>query len=99
MEHLGLLEDSQGGFRPALQTQTSILKLTYAVEEASRTNGKIVIAMLDWFSAFDSVDLGRLYLLFEHLGMQSDDVDLLRRCHTGAWVTVRTQWGETARVQ
>eukprot|EP00961_Rhodomonas_salina_P258665 3495295-Rhodomonas_salina.1 len=37
MEHLGLLEDSQGGFRPGLQMQTSILKLTYAIEEARRS--------------------------------------------------------------
>eukprot|EP00961_Rhodomonas_salina_P046899 629524-Rhodomonas_salina.3 len=55
--------------------------------------------MLDWFSAFDSVDLGRLYMLFEQLGMHRADVDLLRWCHRGAWVTVRTPFGETARVQ
>eukprot|EP00961_Rhodomonas_salina_P142314 1916562-Rhodomonas_salina.2 len=90
MEHLGLLEDSQGGFRPGLQTQTSILKLTYAIEEARQCKGTFVVAMLDWFSAFDSVDLEKLYLLFEHLGMHQDDVNLIRRCHAGAWVTVRT---------
>eukprot|EP00961_Rhodomonas_salina_P045140 606384-Rhodomonas_salina.1 len=82
-----------------MQTQTSIVRLQYAIDEARRTKGRIVIAMLDWFSAFDSVDLGRLYLLFEQLGMHRDDVDLLRRCHAGEWVTVRTPFGETARVQ
>eukprot|EP00961_Rhodomonas_salina_P267952 3620476-Rhodomonas_salina.2 len=41
----------------------------------------------------------RLYLLFKHLGMHPDDVDLLRQCHAGAWVTVGTPCGETARVQ
>eukprot|EP00961_Rhodomonas_salina_P154827 2085573-Rhodomonas_salina.1 len=99
MEHLGLLEDSQGCFRPGMQTQTSIVKLVYAIEEARRTKGHIVVAFLDWFWAFDSVDLGRLYLLFEQMGMHSADVDLLRQCHSGAWVTVRTPFGETARVQ
>eukprot|EP00961_Rhodomonas_salina_P059466 798678-Rhodomonas_salina.1 len=84
MEHIGLLEDSQGGFRPGLQTQTSILKLTYAIEEARRRKGTFVVAMLDWFSAFDSVDLEKLYLLFKHLGMHQDDVNLIRRCHAGA---------------
>eukprot|EP00961_Rhodomonas_salina_P235182 3178913-Rhodomonas_salina.4 len=78
MEHLGLLEASQGCFRPRLQTQTSILKLTYAIEEARHTKCTFMVAMLDWFSAFDSVDLGWLYLLFEHLGMHPDDVALLR---------------------
>eukprot|EP00961_Rhodomonas_salina_P105349 1418703-Rhodomonas_salina.1 len=99
MEHLGLLEDSQGGFQPGLQTQTSILKLTYAIEEARRCKGTFVVAMLDWFSAFDSVDLEKLYLLFEHLGMHQDDVNLICSCHAGAWVTVRTPCCETARVQ
>eukprot|EP00961_Rhodomonas_salina_P212046 2863151-Rhodomonas_salina.1 len=50
MEHLGLLEASQGGFRPGLQTQTSILKLTYDIEEARRRKGTFVVAMLDWTS-------------------------------------------------
>eukprot|EP00961_Rhodomonas_salina_P027576 372724-Rhodomonas_salina.1 len=99
MEHLGLLEGSQGGFRPGMQTQTSIVKLVYAIDEARQRKGRIVVAFLDWFSAFDSVDLGRLYLLFEQMGMHWDDVDLLCRCHAGAWVTVRTPFGETARIQ
>eukprot|EP00961_Rhodomonas_salina_P205664 2776017-Rhodomonas_salina.1 len=45
------------------------------------------------------VDLGRLYLLFERLGMHPYDVNLLRRAHLGAWVTVRTPFGDTARIQ
>eukprot|EP00961_Rhodomonas_salina_P113950 1532657-Rhodomonas_salina.2 len=73
MEHLGMLELAQGGFRPGMQTQASILLLQYAIEEARATKGRIIIAMLDWFSAFDSVDLGRLYLLFEQMGMHRAD--------------------------
>eukprot|EP00961_Rhodomonas_salina_P152550 2053191-Rhodomonas_salina.1 len=82
-----------------MQTQTSIVKLVYTIKEALRTKGSIIVAFLDWFSAFDSVDLGLLYLLFEQMGMHRADVDLLRWCHSGAWVTVCTPFGETARVQ
>eukprot|EP00961_Rhodomonas_salina_P046320 621716-Rhodomonas_salina.1 len=78
MEHRGMIETSQGGFRPGMETQTSTVKVNYTIEEVRRNGGTIVIAFLDWFSAFDSVDLGRLYLLFERLGMHPDDVNLLR---------------------
>jgi len=38
-------------------------------------------------------------LVLERLGMHPDDVELIRRAHTGAWVKVRTPFGETAEVQ
>ena len=99
MEHLGMLELPQFAFRHGFQAQEPIVQLQHAIEDARQSKGKIYIALLDWYSAFDTVDLGRLYLLFERLGMHPDDVNLLRRAHRGAWVTVRTPFGDTARIQ
>eukprot|EP00961_Rhodomonas_salina_P189925 2562399-Rhodomonas_salina.1 len=101
MEHLGMLELLQFAFRPGFQAQEPIVQLQHAIENARQSKGKIYIALLDWCSSFDTADLGRLYLLFERLGMHPNDVNLLLCAHQGAWVTarVRTPFGDTARIQ
>ena len=99
MERKVVLEKSQTGFRTSHQIQDPVIKLQYAMEESSRLKKQVYLCYLDWFSAFCSIDLPRLYLLMEKMGMQPEDVQLIKNAHDGAWVVVRTPFGDTARIQ
>ena len=86
MEKCGLLEYAQSGFRARHQTHAPVIKVQYILQEIRQSKGVVYLAYLDWFSAFCSIDLPRLYLLMEALGMHTDDVNLIRKAHEGAWV-------------
>ena len=98
MEHSGILEHSQDGFRPHRQTRQPITKLQYCVQETRRDGGKIYVAYLDWFSAFTSVSLHKMYYLMERMGMHPNDIEMIRGAQRGTWTSVATTYGNTARI-
>ena len=99
MELQKVQETAQTGFRGGHQIHDPIVKVQYILSEAERRKSKVYLVYLDWYSAFCSIDLERLYLLMGLMGMHADDVNLIREAHRDAWVTVRTPFGETARIQ
>jgi len=98
MEHSGILESTQEGFRPNRQTRQPISKLQYVIQETRRDKGKLYIAYLDWFSAFTSVSLHKMYHLMELLGMHRADIELIRGAQRGTWTKVSTAYGDTAKI-
>ena len=56
------------------------------------------IVYLDWFSAFTSVHLQKLYQVMGKMGMSQEDVALIRDAHERTYTTVGTDYGNTAKV-
>jgi ribonuclease HI len=99
MEHGGMLESAQHGSRPRRQTQAPIAKLQYVVSEAKRLGKTIYVAYLDWFNAFCSLSLEKMYQALVAMGMSEPDMGIIRQAHAGAWVQVSTPFGSTATIQ
>ena len=98
MESKGILEPSQHGFRPGRQTRHPIVKLQYLFEESKRRGGKLYVAYLDWFSAFCSTPHAKIYQLLAWAGMQQADINTIKRMQQGSWLTVATDFGDTAEI-
>eukprot|EP00961_Rhodomonas_salina_P145085 1952872-Rhodomonas_salina.1 len=98
MEGAGMLEDSQHGFRPHKQTRQPVAVLQHMITESKRQGSRLVVAYLDWFSAFCSLSLEKLYSCLVTLGLHPS-VDTLHKAHSGAWVKVRTPFGDTAEIE
>ena len=45
----------------------------------TRAGGKLYVVYLDWFSAFTSVSLHKMYYLMERMGMHADDIEICCR--------------------
>ena len=74
------------------------MKLQYVLQETLERKEKVFVVYLDWFSAFTSVHLEKLYQVMTKMGMKQTDVDLIRDAHQGTWTKVTTAYGETAEV-
>eukprot|EP00961_Rhodomonas_salina_P195202 2635361-Rhodomonas_salina.1 len=73
MERGGTFETGQHGFRPHKQTRSPISKLQYVIHDAKKHKRSVVVAYLDWFGAFSSVSLDKLYQSLEAIGMHPSD--------------------------
>jgi len=98
MERLGILEDTQDGFRQDHQTRQPVSKLQHCIDDAQRRRSRLFVVYVDLFNAFCSVDLDRLYLSLEAMEMHPTDIELLRQTYAGAWIKVQTPFGETAPI-
>eukprot|EP00961_Rhodomonas_salina_P162237 2185349-Rhodomonas_salina.1 len=99
MEGAGMLEENQNGFHPWKQTRQPIALLQHMITESKKRRQGLVVAYLDWFSAFCSLSLDKLYSCLEQLGLHPDDVRTIQRAHEGSWVKVRTPFGDTAEIE
>eukprot|EP00961_Rhodomonas_salina_P053958 724397-Rhodomonas_salina.3 len=69
MEQQGILEDSQDGSLPLYQTRQPVAKIQQILAEAHDTGSPVYLVYIDWFNTFCSINIERLLLMFEVMGM------------------------------
>ena len=95
-EEYGVWHGSQEGARRKRGTRRQIYKLIQILEEGKREQTVVVVAQLDFKSAFTSTSPKALYKVFEAYGVPQPDITLMKRMHTGSWYSVTNSFGETA---
>lgn len=93
-----MLEPVQYGARPLRDTRGAVVRLQYVINEAQAAGANLYITYTDFFSAFSSINVGRLFSVLRALGMAEVDVQLLERAYEGTWHRIETDFGDTAPI-
>ena len=95
-ERHSLLDPSQEGFRRLHSTQRQVQSLHWAWEEAADRKASLYVVYIDFWWAFNSIDLEALWLWLEKLNVP--DVELLRRLYDGAYYEADLPYGRSAPI-
>jgi hypothetical protein len=93
----GILSDVQEGFQPRKSTRRQLERLKQMLGTAARHGERVVLASIDFRSAFNSMDIGALLAILKQ-GFGLPDVDVLERLFKGAYFKVRCKQGDTAKM-
>jgi len=93
-ERLGLLPESQGGFRRGRSTMDNVFILNHLVQREKKKEGKeskIYALFVDLKAAFDNVDREQLWSTLKDNGVNIDVIRRLEKVYEETVVAVRTK--------
>lgn len=97
-ERLGLLPESQAGFRRGRSTMDNVFILNHLVQREKKKGGKeskIYALFVDLKAAFDNVDREQLWSILMDNGVNMDVIRRLEKVYEETVVAVRTKEGLT----
>ncbi|KAH9364687.1 hypothetical protein HPB48_022918 [Haemaphysalis longicornis] len=89
-EAKGVLGELQVGFWPRRRLEYNLFVLTQCIEVAQQARSPLYVAFLDISKAYDCVDQQILWSILQDLGLESNDIALLRALYSG--VTAQVEW-------
>ena len=87
--NIGLIPESQCGFRPGRGTTDMVFALRQIQEKCKQYSEDLYLLFIDLTKAFDTVDRPGLWAILEKVGCPKRFVGLIRSFHEGMYVTVR----------
>ena len=96
-EEVGMISDSQEGFRKGRNCARQLKHLVSVMEDAKVTRRNLFLLHVDFASAFNSIDHPRLLVIMhmERLGMPADAVAVVRNLYTGVTTRIQSSAGAT----
>ena len=89
IDNIGLVPESQCGFRPGRGTTDMLFSLRQIQEKCRLNNQDLYLLFIDLTKAFDTVNRKGLWLILERIGCPKTFVSLIRSFHDGMNATVR----------
>ena len=89
IEDIGLIPESQCGFRPGRGTTDMVFALRQIQEKCRLYSEDLYLLFIDLTKAFDTVNRPGLWAILEKIGCPKRFLGLIRSFHEGMYVTVR----------
>ena len=89
IDEIGLVPESQCGFRPGRGTTDMLFSLRQIQEKCRLNNQDLYLLFIDLTKAFDTVNREALWLILERIGCPKTFVSLIRSFHDDMKATVR----------
>ena len=89
IECIGLIPESQCGFRSGRGTMDMIFSLRQLQEKCKLQDQELYLLFIDLTKAFDTVSREGLWLLLEKIGCPKNFVAIIRSFHEGMQASVR----------
>ena len=98
-EKYNILSSAQAGFRKFQNTSRQLQMLTMMLEDAKITEQDIYLMLIDFTSAFNTINQDKLLCIMYDLGFPTDAIDSVRSVYQGATTKINTQHGTTSPIQ
>ena len=96
--HYNILSNSQEGFRKYRNTMRQLHTLVKVLSDAKLSEQNLFMLYIDFSSAFNTIDHGKLLQIMYDLGFPTDAINVIEDLYTNATTQVKLPMGKTDAV-